>query len=437
MGLEHLFGPLKDLLAEKWFSIPALIGVVGFLLYRIADFLQHQHTKAATQPTDLEKMTPEIFEQKKKRKLKRTSGALWKNTLSWGLQFGYVIGGIPGIFNLLEARGWSSSSIYTALGVIGWIFNMLVSKMFSLWTPALPFMPHAHNPRKTWTFGNAAWQAWGVASWSVPAYFFFSAMQQNGWVGSVAMIWVSQIIQLAIFIFTIKKQAVPYQQYAGLSPEFKTNLHAYLEKQGFNDAEVGVLKGLKMGPNAFATSLTPGYRQIVMTEELVEGFRDPQNPNFQLKLDDSALEAVIAHEVGHIKNYHVQKAIFWGGLFSSITTIAVYQIFGAKGAEFFIFDANTSRQITMFWGQSILNVTMMFLLNFIMIGVIRGNEYQADTHLLETNGCKKGDQFFHQIRHIAPVTNHPLWDRCNATHPAPEVREARIKEWQSKNCPPK
>jgi len=421
------------ILAEKWFFIPTILGIVGFLFYRFADYLQHKHTQGATQPTDLKQLTPEVYAQKKARKLKRTSSAVWKNSLAWGLQFGYVLLGIPTLINLLIAQKWSPGTIYTTLGIMGWVLNMLISKMFSLWSPTLPFIPHAHNPRKTWTFGNAAWQAWGIASWSLPAYFFFATLQQNGWVGSIAMIWVSQLIQLVIFIYTIKKQAIPYQQYPGLSSEFKANLHTYLEKQGFRDDEVGVLKGLKMGPNAFATSLTPGFRQIVMTEELVEGFRDPQNPNFKLKLDDSALEAVISHEVGHIKNHHVPKSIFWGGLFSSITTFAVYQVFGAKGG-FVLFDAETSRQLTMFWGQSVLNVTLVFLLNFIMIGIIRGNEYQADTHLLETNGCKKGDQFFHQIRHIAPVPNHPLWDRCNATHPAPEDREQRIKEWQSKHC---
>ena len=431
MGL--FFEVTRDLVLQKWFLIPMLLGSIGFLIYRYADYLQLRHAEAATQPDDLKQITPEIFADKKKRKITRSRKLLWKNTFTWGFQLGYVAGGIPLGINIMKAQGFSTGTIYTTLSVVGWLLNMAFSRMFSLWTPALPFMPHAHNPRKTWTFGNAAWQAWGVAAWAVPAYWFFSALEQRGWVGSVAFLWISQIVQLAVFIFVVKRSATPYQQYEKLSPEFKTNLQSYLKSQGFRDDEVSVLKGLKMGPNAFATSLTPGYRQIVMTEELIQGYSDPQNPKFQLKLSDSALEAVIAHEAGHILKYHVQKSIFWGGLISSITTILVYQIFGAKG-DFVIFDTDTSRQLTMFWGQSIFNLCLVFLINFFMIGVIRGNEYEADTHLLDTNGCKEGDQFFHQMRHIAPVPNHSFWDRLNSTHPAPEDREARIKAWQKEHC---
>ncbi|MEM1008027.1 MAG: M48 family metallopeptidase, partial [Myxococcota bacterium] len=384
---------------------------------------------------DLEQLSDEVWQKKKQRKVQRSRKNLWKNIAVWGVQFGYVVGGIPLFANMLLAK-FSPGTTYTVLSVAGWLLNMGLSRMFSLWAPTLPFMPHAHNPRKVWTFGNALWQGFWVASWTAPTYFFYSAMSTNGWIGSVAMLWVSQIVQLAIFIFTIKKQAIPYQKYEGLSDNFKGNLHQYLKSQGFEDHEVGVLKGLKMGPNAFATGLTSGYRQIVMTEELVKGFQDPQNPDFELKLSDDALESVIAHEVGHIKNYHVQKSVLLGGIISSFTTILVYSVFGRKGLDSILFDDAATPQLLMFWGQSILNITLVFLINFVMIGMIRGNEYQADTHLLETNGCKKGHEFFHQIRHIAPVNNHPVWDRLNSTHPAPHLREKRIRDWQKEHCEP-
>ena len=112
--------------------------------------------------------------------------------------------------------------------------------------------------------------AWGVASWGVPVYFLWEFFGKAGWIGSVLSIFIAQIIQLAVFIYTVKRMATPYQQYPELSDAFKRNLHEYLESQAFRDDEVGVLKGKKLGPNAFATSLG-GYRQIVLTEELIKG----------------------------------------------------------------------------------------------------------------------------------------------------------------------
>ena len=426
--------PIKAKLSELsfWLLGAGIIGLVGFFIYRWIDLRQLKHIGNATQPTDLEGMTTDLYEKKRKRKKSRFWKMFLSRTFSWGLQFVYVIVGMPFLVGYAKAY-LSDGLVYMGLMGIGWLLNMFLTKIFSLWTPALPFRFHVQG--RSWQKGLMIWQAWGMVAWAGPVYFL-ATLGPTGWMGSVAFLWVSQILQLVFFIYTTKKKLTPYQQYEGLSDAFKENLHTYLQSQDISDDEVGVLSGMKMGPNAFATGIF-GYRMIAMTEELVKGYQDPTNSDFILKLSDESLESVIAHEVGHIKGYHVLKSVAFGAFFSSLTTIAIYYLF-SKGGLFsphqFLFASDTGAQIFSFYGQSLFNVMLMYPLTFIMISLTRKHEWEADTHLLNTNGCKKGYEFFHQIRHIAPVSNDPLWDRCNSTHPAPEIREKRMKKWSEEHC---
>lgn len=421
-----------------WLLIGVAVAFAGFAIYRLIDLMQLRHVKNATKPDDLD-LSQEVFDIKRKRKSKRGWQTFFKTSVTWGAQLAYVVGVMPLAVIMLQDKLGQQYLYYVLVGG-SYILNILLSRTFSLWNPSLPFTPalpsrgHGHGRGKIGTY--MLWHAWGLFMWSAPTYFFV-AYGAKGWMGSVAFIWIGQIIQLVVFIFTIKKKAIPYQQYEGLSAGFKSSLQKYLATQGMRDDEVGVVTGMKVGPNAFATGLF-GYRQIVLTEELIKGFADPSNPGFQFKLSDDALEAVVAHEVGHIKGKHVMISIGVGALISSLTTIAVYMIFTAKALspDYFMFDNSTSTQIYAYYGQSFFNLLLMYPLQFIMISLIRRNEFNADTHLLDTNGCKKGWEFFYQIRHIAPVNNHPLWDRCNATHPAPHLREKRIRDWEGQHCKP-
>jgi Zn-dependent protease with chaperone function len=312
---------------------------------------------------------------------------------------------------------------------------MLSSRLFSLWTPARLAVDYPVYPKTVWRGGNFMFQTWGVVSWAVPVYFLWDFFKIQGWIGSVIFLFVSQILQLFIFIFSIKGRAVPYQKYPDFSSEFKKNLHEYLQGQGLSDEEVGVLQNSGMGPNAFATGLF-GYRQIVVTEELIHGYADPTNPNFTLKLGENTIEAIIAHEVGHIRNHHIEKSILVGTILASIVTAVVYNLFAVDPFRYLLFPTGVSQQILLYWGESLFNVMLLYPLTFLMLYRSRSNEYEADSHLLETNGCKNGQDFFHQIRHIAPVPNLPLWHSCNMTHPDPYEREQRMIEWSEQHCRP-
>ncbi len=407
-----------------WFGVLCVVGLLGFFVYRIADFLQIRFVQNYSKPTDLD-LSDDIYNGKKERKLQRSKSGLWQGMTSWVGKGLFIFFGIPILVVFLANLGLSYTWIYIVLIVLSFLLNLLFSKLFSIWTPARLAADYPAN--QTTRVGNLTFQAWGIVTWAGPMYAFWYFYQSNGWVGSVITLFVSQIIQLLFFIYTIKKIAIPYQEYPGLSAEFKQNLHQYLESQGLQDKEVGVLTGQEE-PNAFATGLF-GYRQIIMTEGIIQGYTDPANPNFTLKLRDDTLESIVAHEVGHIKLHHIEKSIFVGTLISSLVTVAVYTLF-SNPLMFPIFLETTGQQIMLYWGQSLFDIMLMYPLTFLMMGMARYNENQADSHLLATHGHKHGYDFFYQIRHIAPVANDLFWHDCNMTHPEPHIREKRMRDWE-------
>ncbi len=427
--LKHVWAVVLE---HQWLMILSIIGVASFAFYRLVDFLQFNHAKNSSKAEDI-KINDEVFERKRAGKASRTIKTLWKGISSWGAQLAFIAS-IPFLISWFSAKGITNGYAYIILMVMSFVLNLALSKLFPLWNPVRPYVCRAFQNEKTLQPGNMAFHAWGVASWSIPVYFFWEYFQVQGWIGSVIFIVIAQVIQVFFFIYSIKKAAIPYQKYDGFSDKFKQNMQKYLQENGMQDEEVGVLN-MNMGPNAFATSIG-GYRQIVITEELIKGYTDPSNPEFTLKLSEDTIEAITSHEVGHIKHHHVEKGVIMGILISSAVTIAVYHLFSADPSNYGLFEQGTSQQLLLYWGQTIFNTMLVYPITFIMLLVSRYKETQADTHLLNTNGCKNGKDFFHQIRHIAPVANFPLWHSCNGTHPPAHEREKRMGEWEKEHCNP-
>ncbi|WP_372365089.1 M48 family metallopeptidase [Candidatus Uabimicrobium sp. HlEnr_7] len=417
-------------LQYKWLTALVIFGVTSFVIYRLVDFLQYLHTNKFPKPDDI-KITDDAFKDKKRRKSSRSMKTIWKGASSWGGQLVFITS-IPFLVHWCNQKGITDGYVYMILMGLSFLLNLMLSKLFPLWTPVRPYACRAFQNEKTLQPGNMAFHFWGIVSWSVPAYFFWDYFQVNGWIGSVFFIVISQLIQVGLFIYSIKKAAIPYLEYPGLSDNFKKNMQKYLKEHGMRDSEVGVLR-MNMGPNAFATSLL-GYKQIVITEELIQGYKDPTNPEYTLQLSEDTIEAITSHEVGHIKHRHVEKGITMGILISSAVTIAVYHLFSADPSNYVLFKEGTSQQLLLYWGQSIFNTMLLYPITFMMLFISRRKETQADTYLLNSNGCKNGKDFFHQIRHIAPVNNLSLWHSCNGTHPPAHEREKRMLEWEKEHC---
>ncbi|HIP63309.1 MAG TPA: hypothetical protein EYH04_04260 [Archaeoglobus profundus] len=79
-----------------------------------------------------------------------------------------------------------------------------------------------------------------------------------------------------------------------LDPEFKEELLKFCSKCGVKIKDI-VVKGKPehKGANAMITGIIPNYRYIVLTHDLLKNF------------DREEIKAIIAHEIGHIKQKHL------------------------------------------------------------------------------------------------------------------------------------
>ena len=114
------------------------LGIFGFLAYRWIDFLQLRHIPDQPLPEDPEHLTPEIYEMKRKRKHSRMWKHIFKGSGSWLTQALYIIPGMALAVHGLRSFGIKDGTIYTVLMVATFFFNMLLSKLFSIWNPSLP-----------------------------------------------------------------------------------------------------------------------------------------------------------------------------------------------------------------------------------------------------------------------------------------------------------
>ena len=182
----------------KWLTFLVAFGAVSFLIYRIVDFLQYLHVNKFPKPDDL-KINEEVFNKKRQRKGSRSMQLLWKGASSWGAQVVFIAS-IPFMVYWFNQKGVSDGYVYMILIGFSFVLNLMLSKLFPLWTPARPYACRAFQHEKAIQPGNMAFHFWGVVSWSVPAYFFWEYFKVNDWIGSVFFIVISQLVQVFIFI---------------------------------------------------------------------------------------------------------------------------------------------------------------------------------------------------------------------------------------------
>lgn len=115
-------------------------------------------------------------------------------------------------------------------------------------------------------------------------------------------------------------------------------------------------------PNAFATGRDPRHSIVAATTGLIE------------IMDDSELEAVMAHEMGHVQNYDIRVSMITFGLVSAIgflTDIVLRMfIFGDR-------DNDNSSPIAMIVGIVVI-VLAPIIAVIVQMAVSRQREYLAD-----------------------------------------------------------
>lgn len=115
-------------------------------------------------------------------------------------------------------------------------------------------------------------------------------------------------------------------------------------------------------PNAFATGRDPQHAHVAATTGLLE------------IMDDRELEAVMAHELGHVQNYDIRVMMIVFGLVSAIGLIAdvLVRMFWFSGS-----DNRPSNPIFLVIGI-VAAITAPIVAMLVQAGVSRQREYLAD-----------------------------------------------------------
>lgn len=187
------------------------------------------------------------------------------------------------------------------------------------------------------------------------------------------------------------------------------------------------------GMNAFATGRNPQHASVAITTGLLE------------KLNDSELQGVMAHELGHVKNYDMRVSLIAFALVAVVSIIVdiIWRISWFRDSD----DNNNNNAIIMVLG--ILAIILAPLIAaLIQLAISRRREYLADaTGALTTrypegliSALQKIDGHS-TLKKQNPSTSHfffanPLKGKgvsnLFSTHPPVEERIAKLREMGTK-----
>lgn len=260
-----------------------------------------------------------------------------------------------------------------------------------------------------------------------------------GWIfskayGTVGIFWgvlVGSIIYALIQYFIAAKVALAVNRARQIQKKDNPRLYRTVENLAITD-------GLPMpkvyimddpAPNAFATGRDPNHSHVVATQGLLD------------LMDDRELEAVIAHEMGHVKNYDIRVMMIVFGLVSAIGLIADLLMYSTwfGGGD----DDEGGNPIFLALGIAAA-IIAPFAAMMVQFAVSRQREYLADATSAMTTRDPEGlasalEKLKHvstNIRHANTSTAHlffanPLRGKGLAnlfsTHPPLDERIKRLK----------
>jgi heat shock protein HtpX len=182
-------------------------------------------------------------------------------------------------------------------------------------------------------------------------------------------------------------------------------------------------------PNAFATGRDPKHAIVAATTGILE------------VMDDRELEAVMAHEISHVRNYDIRVSMIAFGLVSAIgilSDIAIRMFFFSDRRE------NNVNPIVMVIGIALI-ILAPIIAAIVQMAISRQREYLADASGVLTTRDSEGlasaleklDQYGRPMQKQSTASahlffNNPLkpsfFSNLFSTHPPLEERIARLRQ---------
>jgi heat shock protein HtpX len=182
-------------------------------------------------------------------------------------------------------------------------------------------------------------------------------------------------------------------------------------------------------PNAFATGRDPKHAIVAATTGILE------------VMDDRELEAVMAHEISHVRNYDIRVSMIAFGLVSAIgilSDIAIRMFFFSDRRE------NNANPIVMVIGVALI-ILAPIIAAIVQMAISRQREYLADASGVLTTRDSEGlasalekiGQYGRPMQKQSTASahlffNNPLkpsfFSNLFSTHPPLEERIARLRQ---------
>lgn len=238
------------------------------------------------------------------------------------------------------------------------------------------------------------------------------------WVWGFVIFFLFQLLMAVaypMFIMPLFNKMEPLQAGA-----LKDRLFALADRTGFKAKTILVIDGSKRSghSNAFFAGFGR-FRRIVLYDTLIE------------QMGHEALEAVLAHEIGHYKKGHIPKMM----IFSALTTVALFALLGwlARGtwfAEAFHFSQHVAGEfVPVLLLFMLLSGLLTFWLSPFTSRWSRKYEYEADAFARDAMGSAAplidALRKLHK-KNLSNLIPHPLYSRFYYSHPTLLEREKSL-----------
>jgi len=285
----------------------------------------------------------------------------------------------------------------------------------------------ASNKRRTWLIIALFGIIIGLLGWFISVYigrpfFFYAAL-------------IGAAVYALIQYFAAGKLAVATNGAHEVTKKQEPRLYRTVENlsitTGMPMPKVYVMDDVAL--NAFATGRDPNHAIVCATRGLLEA------------MDDNELEAVLAHEMGHVKNYDIRVMMIVFGLVSAIGLIAdiITHMFWFGGN-----DDDRQPNPVLFVVGILAVIIAPIVATLVQLAVSRRREYLADsTGALITRYPEGLISALEKIRDYGSATRRPntatahmffanplkssAFANLFSTHPPIEDRIARLRKMGS------
>jgi STE24 endopeptidase len=262
-------------------------------------------------------------------------------------------------------------------------------------------------------------QALLAAAFGVPLLFcvlwLMSKMGENWWF----YVWLAWVVFNVLLLAIYPTYIAPlFNKFSPMeNPELKTRVLQLLAKCGFKSQGLFVMDGSKRSNhgNAYFTGFGAAKR-IVFFDTLLS------------RLDPAEIEAVLAHELGHYKLYHVIKRMLW----TFAVSLAFLWLLGVLINKPWFYEGlnvttpSTAMALLLFF---MITPIFTFLLQPMLSAYSRMHEFEADQYAVQYVSAPHLVQALVKLYkdNASTLTPDPLHSAFYDSHPPAALRIARLQ----------